>query len=347
MKGRFRFSFAELLGFVIVVLLVVYTACFLGLYNTGQGMITEGISEAAQNEMSFYVATLETQLNAIREQLFANIDYNAYTKLAIRWDTLGLSELYGLVSDVKYRINTIRLSNPLVDDVVVYFRDSDKAISSKAGYKSTTKQEKELLSGLLAMQWDHNIIFAENIPYIILSYPYAYGGGHSEPIFSILVSLDLDAFYNSIAPLASLEGETAVLSIGEHVIACCNSGRQVSVEEVRAVFEKDDVLLLQEQSSELPITIERSVPVSVVKVRLESYSHLFAVAVTVILLVMLSVCLVLVRYLLRPLRTLSTGMERVREGDFSMRVPDVLLTEINELGHGFNSMAEEVSRLIE
>lgn len=346
MSRRIRLSVIGLLLLILVVIVATYMVHILLLYDTGRKVFDSEMKVAMDNELRFYMASLESDLSAIREQLFVNLGYTAYAKLAIQWNTLELSELYRMVSDVQYRLYSLRTSSPLVKEVAVYLLSNDKSIGSTYTYKSIDAGEEARIDALLASQWDHNLSFYGEDLHMAVSYPYAYQGQHVKPIFLIVVWLDPEAFEASIAPLSSEPGEVALLTSGERVLARHGTGTIPDAQLLSGEMP-EGALITRQSSADMPITILRAVPAEGAFKALAEYNGWFSFAVFTMAAVLAAVLTVLIAYLFRPLRVLNAGMAKVRNGDFSARLPSMRLKEMDALTTGFNQMTEEINRLIE
>ena len=113
-----------------------------------------------------------------------------------------------------------------------------------------------------------------------------------------------------------------------------------------AVIRGVDMLVVEVPASVSGIRVIGAIPVRELEEDLIFMRRWIYVGMSLLLAVILAAVSLLTNWISRPILEMEKAMERVKKGDFSVRIPETRSDEIGNLQKGFNHMVEQVDQLI-
>lgn len=319
-------------------------------------IIQKEIEKKAENDAYYKMMYLSDQISMVENQHDNLVDANEIQKFIQYYNKVPVYEYYTLVNEVERRMRIEKEANECIEDISIYFKDSDISISLRTGYSHAIKDQYKEMSD----NWSGRriISFGEDEIYMILKHPLFASEDESKYIIKISLSKEY-LFQNYI--LNDTESEAYLFlydHTGEQLLYMPREGIDAAAEVLRThlaegkqiqriTFQGHRYLVMSRYSKELNLSLYQCVSLSqIVQVQNRFYGLLTAYLVLSILFAVLF--LYSVKYIVnRPIYQLIEAFRDVEEGDLNRQISYHAADEFNYLYGEFNHMVRHLGQLID
>lgn len=356
MKKKFNMfmKMTVLVSLLLIAIIVMYSYS----YYTSVTVVKDEITARNMNRLVNSMEKIDTHAQDFTDQLVTlsldsdivkfknNRMYSGYDQLETKQTIMEKLHLQSVMSSW----NT---------DVFVYEVETEEAIGTKS-----LEYDETYLSNNVAPGWGYfegeHLKSSYFSTFIISPYHYAYELEQTQLIIE-------GRFY--ITNLVQLLNDLKESLIGDpfiyHPMSSVVSNRTADEEVISLILDKlenyelDDkgemtldfhdepYLVTYVKSPEFDWILFDYVPVNDVLSPIDMIKNIFYTSIFLLLLLCVGVMMLFYRHLQRPLDQLMYGMEKVRGGDYSIRLTSNKKNEFEYLHHGFNEMAFQTEYLIE
>lgn len=353
MKTQKRLSRISIfrLTLLIFVLIGIFASTFGAMtFLKSRGIIISQYTDSVQNQISLYLSRLDSELERIR-QLQENLTIDediAYLKNP----NIGLIDFDATksVNRVISQLKNIQLTGSCVSKISIHFKNLERTLSSglityaelKPGYlkkmSDSPGNKLKFYDGSLHMITaplglnDYNItdccveatLSRDSIVSSLNSY------NVTPDAISMILFEEFNLCYSSIGGAQKLY----------QTFASGNKASQVSL-------NGKNYLVISYYSQSLHATYAQFIPEQTAFAQISDFSPWFLFFGGAMVLVALIYCIVMYRFIKRPVDKLTYGFGRVERGDFSVRLTEDSIRDFSVIYENFNGMVHKLKFLID
>ncbi|WP_024831725.1 sensor histidine kinase [Ruminiclostridium josui] len=344
---------------VITFLIIIIPLYGLGIYiyNSGLRTIKSEISKSTIAQASFYLESLEKEIERIKILQYDCLNDEQLNKLAIRWEIMNEYEISQTLLQLKQRLVAIKNSSIYVNDVKVHILPINKTVSSNNGVDDIHIDEYNDIfvpTGLKGAQ----IINYNGQLYLSTFQKYS---GSTKPLFTIDIELNQDALKHALAQFNTYTGSGSILITRTNIIT--SKSKEDNSQFIQSILlsmneqEKDGTILtnignekyyvVHTNSPYLNMTLLRYFPQEFILkpiVNFKIWAWVFSIAAILIIIIY---SLSTYKFMHQPLNELVKAFRKVENGDLKVTINHDSNNEFGYLFKSFNDMVKNLNMLID
>ncbi len=358
---RKRSVFVMLLSIFLVVMIPMYILGF-GIYSWGHGMARQEITNSLNSTVSFYIRTLETEIQRIRDLQFECLnDSNLFYYVNASSIMSQFQRVSALLS-LQNRLSVMRDSSHYILDAILYLPRNGKMISAKGGVDELSDAWKPIVAAK-ADKSAAGIIYVDGRLYLGAAYPVLPADPDATPLYILIIELstkDVQEFLLSFN-LYQSGGTVLYNETQDYRLSSDNAGEVVDhirhderianemlkSGEATVSMNNRQYLVVGEASKYLNMELYTYIPETQIYQRIWRYQTLFFVFSVVALVVMVVFSLACYMLIKKPMNLLVRSLRKVERGDLSTRIEHHVSDEYAYLYDTFNGMASALENLFE
>ena len=353
--------FVMLLSVFLVVMIPMYVLGF-GIYSWGSGMARQEIVNSLNATTSFYVKTLESEIQRIVTLQYEclndeNVFYyvNAYSIMS---QFQRVSSLLAL----QHRLSVMKNSSQYIKDVNLYLPRSGKMISAQGGVDNLTDEWRPILAAE-ADDSAARITYVEGRLYLAAAYPIIPANPDATPLYILIIELstgDIQKFLMSFnlykdggTLLTNMDQEFSLQSdaakdMAEYIRQNSQTTENIHTGGEAAITHNEkNYLVVGASSKYLNMGMYTYIPETQVYQGIWRYQRLFFIFSAVALVVVIVFSYSSYALIKKPMNRLVRSLRKVKTGDLSTRIEHNASDEFAYLYDSFNGMAEALQELFE
>lgn len=335
-KGWQRTIYARLILAFIITMLPIYLLSGL-MYNWGTSLVKQDIVESAESQAANYIHGLEGALERINVMQFEALNDTFVSYLVNAYDTLEPYRRIELISYVRAKLSSVRYSNDIISDVIVYMPGREIEISADKGYGNLLwpegTLEEQLASPYQLVERDQQLI--------MVAYPLE-RTEQSIPDLIIEVQLNRQEIMRSMN-----EGLYREYTGSLELAMPYASPVVVGPAEGSEVISEEDYLLIEAESQLFGLKLSHYMQVKMMFQTVNDPIQWFW-ALLIVAFGAVAIYLIYINRLIhRPLARLVRGFRRVKEGDLDLNIRHDHEDEFRYIYTNFNDMLYKVKLLIQ
>lgn len=347
---------------VITFLIIMIPIYILGIYIYYWGVHTvkSEISKSTTAHVSFYLESLEKEIERIKILQYDCLNDEHLNKLAIRWEIMKQYDRTESMRQLQLRLVTIRNSSVYIKNVSVHIPLIKKSISSNT-LVDDIKMEKYQNIRVPLDQKGAQIIYLNNELY--LSTLQQSTSLTNKPLYLIEIELNKDAFKRALSQFNTYNGSGSFLVslTNNHIISSLQSnGIDITTEEVlRGLHNKgtDEMefvkigekgyYIANAKSDYLNMVLLKYIPEEFITKPIQNF-YIWVWAFTIA-----AICIILIysfstyKLMHKPLLELVESFRKVESGDLNVSINHDSNNEFGYLYKRFNSMVKNLKTLID
>ncbi len=344
---------------VITFLIIIIPLYGLGIYiyNSGLRTVKSEISKSTIAQASFYLESLEKEIERIKILQYDCLNDEQLNKLAIRWEIMNEYEISQTLLQLKQRLVAIKNSSIYVSDVNVHILPIEKTVSSNSGVDDIHINEYNGIyvpAGLKGAQ----IVNYDGKLYLSTFQKYS---GATKPLFTIDIELDQDALKQALAQFNTYTGSGSILVTPTNIIA--NKSEEDNLQFIRSILSKmreqqsdgtvfagignKEYYVVHSNSSYLNMILLRYFPQEFILkpiVNFKVWAWVFSVAAILIIIIY---SLSTYKFMHQPLNELVRSFRKLESGDLKVSINHDSNNEFGYLYKRFNDMVKNLNMLID
>ncbi|AEY65190.1 histidine kinase [Clostridium sp. BNL1100] len=344
---------------VITFLIIIIPLYGLGIYiyNSGLRTIKSEISKSTIAQASFYLESLEKEIERIKILQYDCLNDEQLNKLAIRWEIMNEYEISQTLLQLKQRLVAIKNSSIYVNDVNVHILPIEKTVSSNSGVDDIHINEYNEIfvpAGLKGAQ----IINYNGELYLSTFQKYS---GANKPLFTIDIELNQNALKQALAQFNTYTGSGSILITPTNIIA--NKSEEDNTQFIQSILssmnekERDGTIftkirnekyyVVHANSSYLNMILLRYFPQEFILkpiVNFKIWAWVFSIAAILIIIIY---SLSTYKFMHQPLNELVKSFRKVENGDLKVSINHDSNNEFGYLYKCFNDMVKNLNMLID
>jgi two-component system sensor histidine kinase YesM len=348
-----------LLSFCIIMLPFEITGIII--FTWGQNTVRKEIENSAASQVKFLNDDFENQIRSISSQLERVVTDTNIHEFALNYENLNTSDFYISLREQYDLISTIPQNFPILDDIVLYYQDFNKALSANDGYISVTNDSYEKLITSLR-EYSFPIKYLDSKIVIGLMYPVETLFNQMEPVFLVSMNLSnnairkyLSSFNNYDTILLNHSTMTAIYSSNQNDLSSDEYNlyfKQIdqaltSDNDTTLYLTNDDFYIITEYSQYLNCSFIQFVPISEIMSIPRQYNWYLILFTIISICVLIIYSFVALKLVDRPVSMLLGAFHKIESGNFDvhlhMKHP---AKEYESLINGFNKMAKRLDQTI-
>ncbi|MDF2925189.1 MAG: signal transduction histidine kinase LytS [Paenibacillaceae bacterium] len=350
-----------LLTFLLVVIPVVAIGIVMIIWE--KHAIQLQIEESAMDNVSFLQANFENEIENINLLQYNLLGDNALNELVLQYGTLGTSEFYSRIRNVRQRLQVVVNSSNYIENVTVFMPGMGHLISVKDGFLPINETEyNRFYQAQLGRKYP--IVIDETGIYVTSLYPFR-ADVEEPPLYFVKADLSVNKIKGYLGKFNKYKTSNTALynyTSGSWILSSQSSIDAAMLEEARIVSPDNAGLrhinseanLLGQQfyvasaySEYLNISFLHFIPMEAIFRVPNQYSKflwMYGLLSVAVMLVYLFSINRLVRY---PINALLRAFRKVEDGDLGARLQLKAAEEFKDAFRGFNNMAQRLSGLID
>ena len=335
-KGWQRTIYARLILAFIITMLPIYLLSGL-LYNWGTSLVKQDIVESAESQAANYINGLESALERINVMQFEALNDTFVSYLVNAYDTLEPYRRIELISYVRAKLSSVRYSNDIISDVIVYMPGRGIEISADKGYGNLLWPEGTLEEQLAS---PYQLVEREQ-QLVMVAYPLE---RTEQSIQDLIIEVQL----NRQEIMRSMnEGLYREYTGSLELAMPYASPVVIGGAEDSEVISEDDYLLIEAESQLFGLKLSHYMQVKMMFQTVNDPIQWFW-ALLIVAFGAVAIYLIYINRLIhRPLARLVRGFRRVKEGDLDLNIRHDHEDEFRYIYTNFNDMLYKVKLLIQ
>ncbi len=325
---------------LLILIYLLSVAFFLNnIRQSSQGMV-----ESKRIQTKMFLANLEQQLDSIYSQEVSLANSAIMSTLAYGYykDNYERSQL---LLEILKTIQGIQSMSPLIEEIVATFPSQGIRVSTRNGYNRGSEWE-QVEKGA---EYDYFISYDNRI-IMNFTYPLMYSENDSYvPDFNIQVVLSPDQLEGSLGAFNDGIGSGAAIRfrVNREYIIEIDDGSIVAGYYRGSAAELKDYQFISSDSMKFPISVVAFIDKQVFRDIIMQYITILTI-VMVILTSLYALSLTYTkRIIIKPLKELMGAFDKIRGGDFEVRIYHEPHDEYNYLYAGFNDTVTHIQELID
>ena len=352
--------FKRLIISFILILLPIYTLSII-IYDLSKNTLSKEISNSMVSQISFYLDSLEDEVQRIRTLQFDLVNDRDINRLASIPQSLNNIETMQGLLRIQQRLYAIKNSSVYIKDVFVMIPAVDKqisAISVSEFDKETFNLMKNAYTSPEALISDINGGMFLNV-----QYPYAFLVDNKKKLFIISIELSKERLEETLGTMISnSEGGVFFVNTKSQSLLAANADAVLNKEIYEIISESVPLtpknaeavvvndkryLAVYMQSEFFESVLCKYVPEKSVFHDLEKYSLWFIVLSASAIVIVVIYSMYMYKFIHKPLSRLATSFKRVEKGDFEINIEHAHDDEFRYIYMRFNAMVENLKMLID
>jgi two-component system sensor histidine kinase YesM len=358
---RKRSVFVMLLSIFLVVMIPMYILGF-GIYSWGHGMTRQEITNSLNSTVSFYIRTLESEIQRIRELQFECLnDSNLFYYVNASNIMTQFQRISALLS-LQNRLSVMRDSSHYILDAILYLPRNGKIISAKGGVDELSDAWKPIVAAK-ADNSAAGIIYVDGRLYLGAAYPVLPADPDATPLYILIIELSTKDIQDFLLSFNLYEDGGTVLynenqdynlssddagEVVDHIQRDEQTAKAIHMSgEASVSMNNRQYLVVGEASKYLNMELYTYIPETQIYQGIWRYQTLFVVfsiAAFVVVVIFSFACYMLIK---KPMNLLVSSLRKVERGDLSTRIEHHVSDEYAYLYDTFNGMASALENLFE
>ncbi len=356
-KIKIKNSIFSRLVITFLIIIIPLYGLAIYIYSSGLRTVKSEISKSTIAQASFYLESLEKEIERIKILQYDCLNDEQLNKLAIRWEIMNEYEISQTLLQLKQRLVAIKNSSIYVNNVNVHILPIEKTVSSNSGVDDIHFDEYNGIyvpAGLKGAQ----IINYNGQLYLSTYTKYR---GSTKPLFTIDIELNQDALKQALAQFNTYTGSGSILVTPTNFIA--NKSEEDNTEFIhsiissmseqennRTVFKKignKEYYIVHSNSSYLNMILLRYFPQEFILkpiVNFKIWAWVFSVAAILIIIIY---SFSTFKFMHQPLNELVKSFRKVENGDLKVSINHDSNNEFGYLYKCFNDMVKNLDMLID
>lgn len=341
-----------LLAIMLIILLGIY------LYNWSLNTVKNEIIKSSTAQVSFYLESLEDEIERIKILQNDTLNDEYLEKLAIRYSIMDEYEMMESMRILHQRLISIHNSNSYISNVSVHILPIQKTISSSNSVSPIDMNKFELL------RVSEGVMGAQLVQYEGKLYLTTLLDGKSSLSKKYMVEVEINtvALQEALGQFNIYANSGTYLIDLTHDVVIPGKGNVKNIRledfaENYTDFESDtihhskingqNIYVLSVKSDYLNMLLLRYIPEKLIFVPVQDFYIWLWIFTGVGLLVLVLYSIYTYNLIQRPMRRLVASFRRVESGNFNVHIEVIKKNEFGYLYQGFNSMVQNVSALID
>lgn len=341
-----------LLAIVFIVSLGVY------MYNWSLKTVKNEIINSSTAQVSFYLKSLEQELERIKILQYDSLNDEYLAKLAIRHTIMNEFEIVESMRNLQQRLVTIDNSSSYISNVRAHILPIGKTISSTT---SVSPIDREAFERVRIPRGDRG---AQIVPYNGKLYLTTLHTGNSSlsQLYMIDVELNTEALKEALGQFHTYaDSGSFLIDLTNHSIIKGDSNTDsLHLDELAADYRQFEnggiatsqingkkIYVIPVKSEYLNMVLVRYIPQEQIFIPLSGFYIWLWVFTGVGLIIMILYTMYSYNLIHKPMQKLVRSFRRVESGDFNIFIAIDNKHEFRYLYQGFNSMVKNVSALID
>lgn len=344
--------------FLIIIIPIYGLAIYI--YNWGLYTVKIEISKSTVAQVSFYLEGLEKEIERMKTLQYDCLNDENLNKLAIRSQIMSIYESTESMRLLQQRLVTIRNSSVYIKNVSAHILPVNRTISSNSGLDDLNMEKfKEIrvplgLGGAQIISYKGSLYLSTLQKRDIIT---------SNPLYSIEIELDQDAFRQALSQFNTYDGSGSVLisNIDNGIISNqIKSGKAQEIKSITANMNIDGdsgteyvninnkgYYVVHAKSNYLNMSLLKYIPQEYVMKPIKNFNvwvWVFSIAVIIIILIY---SLSTYKFMHKPLIQLVKSFKKLESGDLQVSITHDSNNEFGYLYKRFNDMVKNLNNLID
>ncbi len=358
---RKRSVFVMLLSIFLVVMIPMYILGF-GIYSWGHGMTRQEITNSLNSTVSFYIRTLESEIQRIRDLQFECLnDSNLFYYVNASHIMSQFQRVSALLS-LQNRLSVMRDSSHYILDAILYLPRNGRMISAKGGVDELSDAWKPIVAAK-ADESAAGIIYKDGRLYLGAAYPVLPADPDATPLYILIIELSTKDIQDFLLSFNLYEDGGTVLynERQDYRLSSDNAGEVVDYirrdmqttgamhlsKEAAVSMNNRQYLVVGEASRYLNMELYTYIPETQIYQGIWRYQTLFLIFSVAAFVVVVIFSLALYMLIKKPMNLLVRSLRKVERGDLSTRIEHHVSDEYAYLYDTFNGMAAALENLFE
>lgn len=356
-KLKFQNSIFSRLVITFLIIIIPLYCLEIYIYNSALRTVKSEISKSTVAQASFYLESLEKEIERIKILQYDCLNDEQLNKLAIRWKIMNEYEISQTLLQLKQRLVAIKNSSIYASDVNVHILPIEKTVSSNSGVDDIHINEYNDIFVPIGLKGAQIINYNDKL---YLS-TFQKSGGAARPLFIIDIELNQNALKQALAQFNTYTGSGSVLITPKNIIA--NKSEEDNTKFIQQILlsmkQKDndgtvfasiegkDYYVVHSNSSYLNMSLLRYFPQEYILkpiVNFKIWAWVFSVAAILIIIIY---SLSTYKFMHQPLNELVKSFRKVENGDLKVSINHDSNNEFGYLYKCFNDMVKNLNMLID
>ena len=350
-----------LLSIFLVVMIPMYILGF-GIYSWGHGMTRQEITNSLNSTVSFYIRTLESEIQRIRDLQFECLnDSNLFYYVNASHIMSQFQRVSALLS-LQNRLSVMRDSSHYILDAILYLPRNGRMISAKGGVDELSDAWKPIVAAK-ADESAAGIIYKDGRLYLGAAYPVLPADPDATPLYILIIELSTKDIQDFLLSFNLYEDGGTVLynESQDYRLSSDNAGEVVDYirrdmqtagamhlsKEAAVSMNNRQYLVVGEASRYLNMELYTYIPETQIYQGIWRYQTLFLIFSVAAFVVVVIFSLALYMLIKKPMNLLVRSLRKVERGDLSTRIEHHVSDEYAYLYDTFNGMAAALENLFE
>ena len=346
---------------VLVFLFIMIPIYILGIYiyQWGLGTLKNEISQSAVSQASFYLESLEDEIERIKILQYDCLNDENLNKLAIRWEIMDQYDINEAIRQLQQRLVSIHNSSEYIKDVSAHVFPIQRSISSTRGIAEFNKEK------YLSIRAGKDNLGAQIISYkqgLYLSTLQEESIAPNYPFYLIEIELEPQALRQALDQFETYEdsGSYLVSLTESNVIIYRSESDTIFADKVMSGYTEAgpygiqtyelngrEYYIVQAESEYLGMALVRYFPAEFILNPLNNfYIWVWTFSISAILLIVFYSYYVY-RLMYKPMNELVNQFKLVERGNLQVSIDHDVKNEFGYLYRGFNEMTRKLSVLID
>lgn len=355
-----RSVFMMVISLFFLITIPIYILGF-GIYHWGYQTMKREITSGLKLYLNEAQLTLEGEVERIRQLQFSCLNDEDLFYTINAENIMTPFERSQSLLRMQHRLEVLQESSVYIDDVKACLIRTGRMVSAQKGVEPLGGNWKDILYAPVDLA-ESRITYLKDRLYLCASYPTISPDPDVEPLYTLLISLNMDTLRQRLLSFNSYEDGTAAFYNGQNNWLMQKgsaelAGQIVSSPEVlgalvegqsqRVSHQGMNYLAVGSHSEYLNMSFFSCVAEEDVFGGLWHYRMLFSVFFLVMLVVAGTFSVGSYYLIRRPMKRLVKSLRKVEKGDLSIRIQHKMNDEYAYLYDTFNSMADALENLIE
>ena len=355
-----RSVFMMVISLFFLITIPIYILGF-GIYHWGYQTMEREITSGLKSYLTEAQLTLESEVERIRQLQFSCLnDEDLFYTINAEKIMTPFERSQSLLR-MQHRLEVLQESSAFIDDVKACLIRTGRMVSAQKGVEPLGGNWQDILYAPVDLA-ESRITYLNGKLYLCASYPTISPDPDAEPLYTLLISLNMDALKQRLLSFNSYESGTAAFYNGQHGWMLQKGSAELAEQIIsnasvlsalvqggsqRISYQGMNYLTVGSHSEYLNMSFFSCVAEKDVFGGLWHYRMLFSVFFLVMLVVAGAFSVGSYYLIRRPMKRLVKSLRKVEKGDLSIRIQHKMNDEYAYLYDTFNSMADALENLIE
>lgn len=349
--------FARLVAtFLMAILLIILLGIYM--YNWSLNTVKNEIINSSTAQVSFYLESLEDEVERIKILQYDSLNDEYLAKLAISHSIMNEYETVESMRKLQQRLVTIHNSSSYIANVSVHILSIQKTISSTT---SVSPIDMDKFEHLRVPEGERGAQLVQYEDKLYLTTLHAGNAGLSQ-MYLIEVEINTTALQEALGQFRTYADSGTFLIDLTHNMVIPGKGNNdallleelaeshLKVESGNIGYNKingQTIYVVSVKSKYLNMLLLRYIPQNLIFVPVQSFYIWLWIFTGVGLMIIILYCVYTYNLIHKPMRKLVGSFRQVESGNFNVHIQVNKKNEFGYLYKGFNSMVQNVSALID